>query len=216
MSSPFEQVGFNTTPSFQQVGPQAQPQAQPLAPATTPVTTPQTAVDTTPSKDSFQPSSATNVDVEALKQEIKEELKQEMSLSTDNKPVEKEKKKGPIKKLKNFIGSIKKFNAQAGEYIKGFFKGIGSGALVGGAGFGAFKLVEGIKLKQAGKIVEEAAKEAATKSAGKFGKIGIAAAVVGVVGALTVNLWKASLNASEKKALIDHRWDDTPINTNKK
>lgn len=118
--------------------------------------------------------------------------------ATDTVEIQKTetKKQGPIKKLKTFIANIKKAFASAGEYIKGGAKGIASGAVAGSLVYTGGAIINGLKDKAALKAGQEAGK----KIPNKF----LAGAVALV--ALGVNIWNASLNATEKRSQIDHRW----------
>ena len=115
-------------------------------------------------------------------------------LSTADKP-----KKGPIKKFKGFIAGIKKFFASAGEYIKGSVKGLISGAVAGSIVYSAGSLFNGARAKSAAKVGEEA-----VKSLKKFPAKTVALIAGGL--AVAVNLFNASLNVTEKKSNIEHRW----------
>ncbi len=99
---------------------------------------------------------------------------------------EKNTKKGPIKTVKTVIANVKKFAATTGEYTKGVIKGIGTGAVAGSLIYTGGEII---------KHVKPAAKVPNT-----------ALAIVAAAGALAVNLWNASLNATEKNSGIDHRW----------
>ena len=123
---------------------------------------------------------------------------------------DKKTKKGPIKTIKGFIANVKKFFATVGEYTKGIFKGVATGAVAGsvvytgGAVFNAIR--QGLANRTAQKTGEEVAK-VVKKFPNK-----IAAGLV-AVGALAANIWTASLNATEKQSEIDMRW--TGIETKK-
>lgn len=114
---------------------------------------------------------------------------------------EPKKKKSLIRKFKDGYASFKKGLITAGEYAKGtvkglFFGGIAAGGIVGAdAIMGSAKIIKSAK---AGETIDKAVKVLSTK-----GKV--AAGVVGLA-VLGYNLFQASLNASEKKADVDHRW----------
>lgn len=114
---------------------------------------------------------------------------------------EPKKKKGFIRKFKDGVSSIKKFFVGVGEYAKGtvkglFFGGIAAGSVIGvDAIRGASKIIKGAK---AGELADKAVKVLSTKGKVAAGAVGLAV--------LGYNLFKASLNASEKKANVDHRW----------
>ena len=115
----------------------------------------------------------------------------------------KKEKKGLIKSVKGFIANVKKFFATAGEYTKGTFKGIATGAVAGsvvytgGTAFNAIR--QGLANRSAQKTGEEVAK-VVKKFPSK-----VAAGIIAVC-ALAANLWTASLNATEKQSEIDMRW----------
>lgn len=102
-------------------------------------------------------------------------------------------KKGFIASVKGGISGMKKFFASTGAYIKGTAKGIGQGAVVGSLIYTGGSIVNAIKGKKA--------------NAADFKKLpNRALAIVGAGLALAANLWTASLNATEAKSNIDHRW----------
>lgn len=123
-----------------------------------------------------------------------------VEISTEQKP----KKKGPIKRLKGFIANVKKFFATAGEYTKGFFKGLVQGATAGAIVYTAGDIINYAKANAAKKVVAEAGAETTKKVVRKIPNKALA--VVALVGAIAINLWNASLNATEKKSEIEHRW----------
>lgn len=106
------------------------------------------------------------------------------------------KKRGPIRVLKDTIAGIKKAFASFKEYAKGTVKGITTGFAAGSMVFTAGSIFNALKAKSAQKAGLEVVKKFPNKL------------VAGVVaaGALAVNLWTASLNATEAKSDIDHRW----------
>ncbi len=114
---------------------------------------------------------------------------------------EPKKKKGFIRKFKDGMSSFKKSCVVADEYAKGTFKGLFFGGIAAGAVLGA-DAIKGaskiIKDTKAGEIAEKAVKVLSTKGKVVAGALGLAV--------LGYNLFKASLNASEKKANVDHRW----------
>lgn len=114
---------------------------------------------------------------------------------------EPKKKKGIIRKFKDGFSSVKKFFIGIGEYAKGTVKGLLYGGVAAGSVIGVDAIMGASKIikdAKAGEIAGKAVKVLSTK-----GKI--AAGVVGLA-VLGYNLFKASLNASEKKADVDHRW----------
>ena len=115
-----------------------------------------------------------------------------------------QKKPGPIKRLKGFIANVKKFFATAGEYTKGFFKGIIQGATTGALIYTIGDIANGLITKKASKVTAEAGAEAAKKVVKKVPNKALAA--IAVVGAIAINLWNSSLNATEKRSEIEHRW----------
>lgn len=114
---------------------------------------------------------------------------------------EPKKKKGVIRKFKDGISSIKKFFMGVGEYAKGtvkglFYGGITAGTVIGvDAIMGATKIIKNAK---AGNVAEKAVKVLSTKGKVAAGAVGLAV--------LGYHLFKSSLNLSEKKANVDHRW----------
>ena len=124
--------------------------------------------------------------------------------SVELSTTKKEKKKGPIKRLKSFIANVKKFFASAGEYTKGFFKGLVQGATAGALIYTAGDIINYAKTSAASKAAAEAGTEAAAKVVKKIPNKALA--IVALVGALAINLWNSSLNATEKRSEIEHRW----------
>lgn len=111
-------------------------------------------------------------------------------------------KKGPIKTLKEFISNVKKFFATSGEYAKGTVKGLSSGAVAGSLVFTGGSIYNAVKQKLSTTVLENGDK--VVKEFKKFPNkvLGIGVAVI----ALGYNIWKASLNASQKNAEIEHRY----------
>ncbi len=99
----------------------------------------------------------------------------------------KHEKKSPVSKVSSFIGNIKKTFASLGEYTKGFFKGIGGGALAGSIVYTVTSAMKAIKKKPSNKG-------------------GVVLAMTTAVGTFAYNMYKAYLNANEAKANIDHRY----------
>lgn len=97
----------------------------------------------------------------------------------------KKEKKGIIAGTKNMIANFKKFFATTGAYINGTVKGITSGAVAGSL------------IYTAGSIVKHFSKKNIPTKA---------FAAIGAGVALAANLWNASLNATESKSEIDHRY----------
>ena len=237
MTSPFEAAGF-TTYRLPQI-PQAQapqtnpaataPVAQPAAAPAPSVSVPSAPLNNTEA-DTFTPSAP--IDRDALKEEIRQEIINEMKtqqeLENKAKAAEEKKKNklGPIKRLKRFIGNIKKAFVTAGEYVAGFFRGTVKGGIIGGAVGGA---VYGV-----GSILKDPAKLTQTPVVGKLFRgtklvtnadtiknsfvtkllsnktTAIAAGgvvlAIGLIGAM----WNASIRANEKRALIEHKYESTP------
>ena len=108
----------------------------------------------------------------------------------------KPKRRGPIKTVKEAIANFKKFFATAGEYIKGGFRGLVVGGSLGAITYSIGDLIN----KHRAKVAEKAGAEGFKKVPNK------ALAAVLLVGSLAVNLWNSSLNASEKRSDIEHRW----------
>jgi len=106
---------------------------------------------------------------------------------TLEKAEDRQEKKTAVSKVSSFFGNVKKAFATAGEYTKGFFKGIAGGAIAGSLIYTATTILKAIKKK-------------ATNKAGK------ALAVIAAVGTFAYNMYKAYLNSNEAKANIDHRY----------
>ena len=236
MTSPFEQAGFTTfrlpqaaqTPAFvanpAATTPVSQPAAAPSAAPTAPA-----APQVTPS-DTFTPSVNTDELKAELRKEIMDEMKAQQELEAKAKAAEEKKKNklGPINRFKRFIGNVKKAFVTAGEYIKGFFKGVFKGGVAGGVvGGGIFAVGNSKLLKDPASLVN-------TPVVGKFlretklvtnadniknsipakilsnKKTAMIAGGVILAATLISSLWKASLNANEKRALIEHKYESTP------
>ena len=165
-------------------------------------TTPSTAATTNPyAKFGFDPSQPPTISAASVASATPTSTPDKADLSTTKE--EKPKRRGPIKVIKDFIRSIKKFNVSFAEYTKATFKGIGEGVIAGCAVYGGSKLFNVIKkglAKDAEKVMKLPAKPLA---------------IVAGVGVLLANFWKASLDANQKKADVDHRWTTTPIVDNK-
>ncbi len=99
----------------------------------------------------------------------------------------KHEKKSIVSKVSTFVGNIKKGFASFGEYTKGFFKGVGGGALAGSIVYTASSIMKTLKKKQSNKG-------------------GVVLAAVTAAGTFAYNMYKAYLNANEAKANIDHRY----------
>ena len=106
---------------------------------------------------------------------------------TLEKTEDRQEKKSAVSKVSSFIGNIKKAFASAGEYTKGFFKGIAGGAVAG-------------SLVYTGSTVLKAIKKKPSNKAGK------ALAILTAGGTFVYNMYKAYLNSNEAKANIDHRY----------
>ena len=115
----------------------------------------------------------------------------------------KKEKKGIIKSVKGFVAGVKKFFAAVGEYTKGTFKGIATGAIAGSVVYTAGNAFNAIRQGLANRSAEKAGEQVA-KVVKKFPSK-VAAGLV-AVGALAANLWTASLNTTEKQSEIDMRW----------
>lgn len=232
MTSPFETAGFTTyrLPQAQQISTPKTNQT-----ITTPVTQPAAVLVSSAPLNNAQADTFTSnasIDKDALKEELRQEIINEMKtqqeLENKEKAAKEKKKKklGPIKKLKRFIGNVKKVFVTAGEYIKGFFggtvKGGIAGSAIGGAVYGAGKILNNPaaltqtpvvgKLFRNLKIVSNP--EILDKSiVAKLLKNKNTAFITGGVilaGTLIGSLWKASLSANEKRALIEHKYEDIP------
>lgn len=95
-------------------------------------------------------------------------------------------KPGFIAGIKRHIAGAKKFFARTAEYTKGFFGGLFDGAVYGSVIYTGSNLINFFKKS--------------SKLPSKFLAIGAAAAAMGL------NLWNASLNATQRESEIDHRW----------
>lgn len=114
---------------------------------------------------------------------------------------EPKKKKGIIRKFKDGFSSVKKFFIGVGEYAKSTVKGLlyGGIAAAGVVGVDAIMNVTKIvKGANTGEFVGKTVKVLSTKGKVAAGAVGLAV--------LGYNLFKASLNVSEKNANVDHRW----------
>lgn len=206
MSSVFETAGFTPYKTPQTVQPQQasktpEQTSNAAAPSAPPVQTVQHSSDTFTSTETVNRNDLK----EELRKEILEEIKKENQAEKNKE--KKEDKPGFIKGLKRFIGNVGKVFVTAGEYIKGLLKGVVKGGITGGAlfgtlyGFGKSKLFDNTKLLQK-PIMHKLLK-------GKYTApiVGGAALAIGVIG----NLWNASVKANEKRALIEHKWEKTPV-----
>lgn len=125
-------------------------------------------------------------------------------------------KKGPVKKLKGFIAGIKKSFATAGTYAAGTVKGLGRAAVGASVVYTGGQVVNTIRAGKAAKVATQAMKNTATKEEIKKAGAAAAAAVKKVpnkalaiatgILALGATLWTASLDATEKRSEIEHRW----------
>lgn len=130
------------------------------------------------------------------------------AFSNEVKPEQKSEKKGVVRGFKNLVGGIKKFFVNVGEYAKGTAKGLFYGAIGAAGVLGVDALRNGfkeIKRIKAGKVAAEGNKFKYLSGKGKVAAGVVALAVMGY------QLFKASLNASEKRSDVDHRWG-TPHN----
>ncbi len=117
-----------------------------------------------------------------------------------------DKKGGPVKSVKGFIANVKKFFISTGEYTKGAFKGIGAGAVAGSIVYTGGSILNHFKSKGYQKAAK-AAEEAGTEFTKKFRKFpNKALAVIAAGAAVAINIWNASLNATEKQSGVDHRY----------
>lgn len=118
------------------------------------------------------------------------------------KAPETKEKKGPIRAIKDFIRTIKKFNTSVAEYVKGTFKGLIEGFLAGSGVFAVTSIINHFK-KPVTKAIEGAKKSKVLPTKA----LGIITGILVLAG----NLWSASLKANKKKADVDHEWTTTPI-----
>ena len=103
-------------------------------------------------------------------------------------------KRGPIKAFKAFIANIKKGVATFNEYSKGFFKGIKNGAIFASL------------IYTGGSVINKIAAITKKKNPAISNKAIVITSAVSAIASLGVSLWKSSLNASEKRSDIEHRW----------
>lgn len=115
----------------------------------------------------------------------KEVIKADTLEKSDTEP--QKEKKSFVSKFSSFIGSVKKFFASAGEYTKGFFKGIASGAVVGSIIYTGSSVIKAIKKQPKSKATA-------------------ALSIVAAAGAFVYNMYKAYLNSNDATAKIDHRY----------
>ena len=133
----------------------------------------------------------------------KVEVSEQLSESTPKK-----KKPSLIRRFKNFVSGVKKFFVTAWEYTKGTAKGIFYGATAAAGILGIDGVMNAVKNMKAKKLFENAA-EAAPKVIEKtkrFSTKGKVFAGIAAVATLGYQLFKSSLDVSEKTADIDHRW----------
>lgn len=236
MSSPFEAAGFTTYRLPQSVQdarttmvttPQVpqQPAVQTPSAATVPVNT--------PSGDVYTPAPAINRDdlKEEIRKEIIEEMRTQQELENKEKAAKEKKKNklGPIKRLKRFIGNVKKGVVTAGEYSKGFFKGTVKGSMAGGIlGGGIYALGKSTLLNNPQELVNtpiigkafrnlkivsnpEILDKSIVAKLLKNKTTAIVVAGVAFAAAMIGALWNASISANEKRALIEHKYESTPV-----
>lgn len=110
------------------------------------------------------------------------------TVEISTKKEEKKTKRGPIKALKNTIANIKKYFASVKAYTKGFFKGIFKGGIAASVAYTGISIFNKIKKKP------------------ENSKLGFIVGGVIMAGSLIASIWNASLDLSEKKSEIDHRW----------
>lgn len=110
------------------------------------------------------------------------------TVEISTKKEEKKTKRGPIKTLKNIIANIKKSLASIKAYTKGFFKGIFKGGIAASVAYTGISIFNRIKKQP------------------ENSKLGLIVGGVIMAGSLIASIWNASLDLSEKKSEIDHRW----------
>ena len=88
----------------------------------------------------------------------------------------------------------KKGVATFNEYSKGFFKGIKNGAIFASL------------IYTGGSVINKIAAITKKKNPAISNKAIVITAAVSAIASLGVSLWKSSLNASEKRSDIEHRW----------
>lgn len=123
------------------------------------------------------------------------------TLSTANvQPEQKPEKKGIIRRFKDFVGGVKKFFIGVGEYTKGTVKGLFYGAI------GAAGVLAADALRNGAKAIKSVRAQEAVESFKYLSTPGkIVAGAVGLA-VLGYQLFKSSLNVSERKSDVDHRW----------
>jgi len=115
-------------------------------------------------------------------------------------------KKGLVTRFKDFIRTIKKFNATLGGYTKATFVGAKDAVIAGSTLYAGFKVIDFFKTKAAQKAGKEAIKS--------MKKLPVVAGVIGAIAAIGISFWKASLDVNKDRAEIDHSWTKTPIDNN--
>ena len=115
--------------------------------------------------------------------------------------VEKKQKRSIWSKFRGFWASIQKGIVNTVEYTKGMAKGVYYGSMAAVSVLAVDGAVGAFKMLRAAKAGDKAV--SALKFFSKRGKIGAGVAAAGFVG---YHLFKAYLNANEKNAVIDHRW----------
>ncbi len=99
---------------------------------------------------------------------------------------EHKEKKGPIKTIKTFIANVQKCAVSTTEYAKGLSKGVFTGGIAASLIYTGGQVVKHFKPNS--KIPSKPL------------------AIVAAAGAVLVNLWTASLNATQRRSDVDHRW----------
>ncbi len=105
-------------------------------------------------------------------------------------------KDGPVQRFRNMISGFKKFGIRLGEYSWAVVTGAVVGAMAGFMNCGIMHLIHK-KVKNPKSLTS---KFTADKSK-------IAVGITTFVAAITLNLFNASQNVSERTAAIDHRWN---------
>ena len=144
--------------------------------------------------------------VEADKVEVSKPAEKAPEQINDADP--KKKKTSLVQRFKNFVAGVKKFFIASWEYTKGTAKGIFYGATAALGILGVDGVINAVKNAKADKLVETATDVApkAIEKAKRFSTKGKVFAGIAAVATLGYQLFKSSLNVSEKKAAVDHRW----------
>ncbi len=155
------------------------------------------------------PVSVETAPIEPDKVEVSAQAEQPKT-QVEDAPTPKEKKVSLVQRFKNCVAGMKKFFISSWEYTKGTAKGLFYGAVAAAGVLGADAVIGLAKnYNQMTNVVENVAPEAmgtAKKTAKLLSKKGKFFAGLAAVATFGYQLFKASLNVSEKSAAVDHRW----------